>query len=438
MTEAGKYAGGDPAAWRQQADAGDPEAQLGLARAYREQGNLARARRWLQRAVKGGNGDAAAELGRMHFVGDGVPASPPEALEWFQRGAESGSAIAAYHLATQLFIGLGTPPRDDAAREWLLAAARGDCAEALRELGLVFARMAPSSEWEPRAFACLLRAAHLGDGSAAHACAVRLREGRGTEPDPVLANAWLARAADRGVFLSGKLVASETAESREASVGAMPEADIPDFQWPKPRSAEATRLTEDPPVFEIEGLVDPEMCDYLINQAAPFLEPARTVDPRTGQPVRNELRTNSSTAFTGQRMAIAIHLVEKDMTHLARAPVANAERMALLRYGVGEEYKPHFDYINPHAGEAQSEYKQRGQRIKTIFAYLNDVEGGGETDFPRLGVKVAPRRGGGVLFRNVDLDGKPDSAALHAGCPVTSGEKWLATLWIRERAAEYR
>lgn len=427
----------DPGAWRDRADAGDPEAQRSLGRAYLAQGNVGRARRWLQRAVEAGDGDAASDLGRMHLEGDGVPASVTDALRWFRRGAESGSPHAAYHLATQLFLGLGAPAEPDAARKWLLAAARGDSVEALRVLGLVYARLTPAAEWEPRAFACLMRAASLGDGVAAHACASRLRQGRGTETDAGLADEWLARAAARDVYLARRQH-GDADPTEPDDEPAAPEAPVVDFEWPEPRAAEATRHADDPPVYEIGDLVDPEMCDYLINRAAPFLEPARTVDPRTGQPVRNELRTNSSMAFTGARMDIAIHLVENDMTHLARAPVGAAERMALLRYGVGEEYKPHFDYINPHSRDAQHQFQARGQRIKTIFAYLNDVEGGGETEFPRLGVKIEPRRGGGVLFRNVDLDGKPDSASLHAGCPVTGGEKWLATLWIRERIAEHR
>lgn len=420
---------------RERAGAGEPGACLELGRDYLSRGNVGRARRWLQRAVDAGNGEAAAVLGRMHLDGDGVPASARDALAWFRRGAELGDGYAAYHLATQLYTGLGTSPDAEGAREWLLAAARADRPEALRILGLVYARLSPSDDWEPRAFACLLRAASLGDGPAAYACAVRLREGRGTPTDPGQADAWMARAAEQDVYLARR----GTADREEVpALPEPPESVVVDFDWPEPRPSNATRRSENPPVYEVEDLVDPEMCDYLMNRAAPHLEPARTVDPQTGEPVRNTLRTNSAMAFTGERMDIAIHLVERDMTHLARAPVAAAERLALLRYGVGEEYKPHFDYINPHARDAQSEYQRRGQRIKTIFAYLNTVEGGGETEFPRLGLKIGPRRCGGVLFRNVDLDGKPDAATLHAGCPVTGGEKWLATLWIRERAADYR
>jgi hypothetical protein len=38
-----------------------------------------------------------------------------------------------------------------------------------------------------------------------------------------------------------------------------------------------------------------------------------------------------------------------------------------------------------------------------------------------------------VIFDNLAPDGQPDPRTLHAGLPVREGEKWLATLWLRER-----
>ena len=43
------------------------------------------------------------------------------------------------------------------------------------------------------------------------------------------------------------------------------------------------------------------------------------------------------------------------------------------------------------------------------------------------------RMGRAVAFRNTDDAGRPDPDSLHAGTPVLAGEKWLATLWFRER-----
>jgi hypothetical protein len=58
---------------------------------------------------------------------------------------------------------------------------------------------------------------------------------------------------------------------------------------------------------------------------------------------------------------------------------------------------------------------------------------GGETDFPRLGIRHRGRKGDGLMFRNVDAEGRGDYRTLHAGLPPTQGEKWLVSLWIRDR-----
>ena len=41
--------------------------------------------------------------------------------------------------------------------------------------------------------------------------------------------------------------------------------------------------------------------------------------------------------------------------------------------------------------------------------------------------------GDALLFRNATDDGRPDPESLHAGLPVTSGEKLLASRWIRQK-----
>lgn len=78
--------------------------------------------------------------------------------------------------------------------------------------------------------------------------------------------------------------------------------------------------------------------------------------------------------------------------------------------------------------------KDGGQRLFTTMVYLNAVEGGGDTIFPRLGFRIPPLPGRLLLFANTgagDRDQTP--LAAHAGETVTAGEKWVAVTWWRER-----
>lgn len=71
-------------------------------------------------------------------------------------------------------------------------------------------------------------------------------------------------------------------------------------------------------------------------------------------------------------------------------------------------------------------------RMLTLFWYLNDVEEGGETNFPiadgepwpgsmascNQGLKVKPERGAAVLWYNMDATGLVSRNALHGACKV--------------------
>ena len=77
--------------------------------------------------------------------------------------------------------------------------------------------------------------------------------------------------------------------------------------------------------------------------------------------------------------------------------------------------------------------KRGGQRIYTAIAYLNDVEEGGATEFRDLNISVKPKKGSILVWKNV-LPGttKVHPLSLHAGRPVTGGEKYAFNLWFRE------
>ena len=61
------------------------------------------------------------------------------------------------------------------------------------------------------------------------------------------------------------------------------------------------------------------------------------------------------------------------------------------------------------------------------------VAAGGRTVFPKLAMRFPPERGNAVVWYNLDRHGTPDERTLHAGEPVTEGEKWGMNIWLRER-----
>jgi prolyl 4-hydroxylase len=122
--------------------------------------------------------------------------------------------------------------------------------------------------------------------------------------------------------------------------------------------------------------------------------------------------------------------VEKRIAELLHWPLDHGEGLQVLRYRPGAEYKPHHDYFDPvHSGTPRI-LERGGQRVGTLVIYLNTPEGGGATTFPDVGLEVAPVRGNAVFF-SYDRP-HVSTKTLHGGAPVTAGEKWVATKWLRE------
>jgi hypothetical protein len=129
------------------------------------------------------------------------------------------------------------------------------------------------------------------------------------------------------------------------------------------------------------------------------------------------------------------------MLLLLRARIAAAvgttppflEEANILHYSVGQEFRRHFDFLDPAEGDMAREIAAKGQRAGTFLVYLNDDFDGAETEFPAIPWRFKGGRGDAIYFRNVDVSGAPDRSTLHAGLAPTRGEKWLLSQWIRDR-----
>ncbi|MEW5757709.1 MAG: 2OG-Fe(II) oxygenase [Pseudomonadota bacterium] len=188
-----------------------------------------------------------------------------------------------------------------------------------------------------------------------------------------------------------------------------------------------------PALYLLENFLSHEECDHFIRIAEKQIAPSVVVDENSGQYVAHKDRTSRGTHFLKNQDPV-IAAVEQRTALYSNTPIENGENIQILHYGIGAEYKPHFDYFDPVLPGSAEVLKRGGQRICTFVMYLNDVEEGGETIFPVPNVKVTPRKGDAAFFWDVTADGKIDPNSLHGGAPVIKGEKWIATRWIRERA----
>ncbi|MBV8657343.1 MAG: 2OG-Fe(II) oxygenase [Burkholderiales bacterium] len=187
-----------------------------------------------------------------------------------------------------------------------------------------------------------------------------------------------------------------------------------------------------PQLVVMANVLSNEECDEIIERSRAKLERSTTVNPLTGVHDVISKRTSEGTFFPRCEDEFIARLDHR-IARLMNWPLENGEGLQILRYGVGGEYRPHFDYFPPQEPGSATHLARGGQRVATLIVYLSDAVEGGETIFPDVHVSVAPRKGGAVYFRYTNQAGQLDPLSLHGGAPVLAGEKWIMTKWMRER-----
>jgi len=232
--------------------------------------------------------------------------------------------------------------------------------------------------------------------------------------------------ATEALAASGEAPEAEQQSSTRILAGSPSEIDAGD------RTVHILMALNAPRILLFGDLLSAEECEALIEMSRGKLERSNVVDRQTGRYERHPDRTSEGTYFRRAENGL-ITRIEKRIAELTGCPLERGEPIQVLHYNPGAEYKPHFDYFDPADPGNRQVLAMGGQRVATLIIYLNDVQGGGSTVFPDIGLDVLPRRGNAVFFAYSDDEGRLDSRTLHGGSPVAAGEKWIATKWLRQR-----
>lgn len=270
--------------------------------------------------------------------------------------------------------------------------------------------------------------------------------GRGCDPDEMVeamvtvgharrsAEALIARAAGKSVGVPGP--------AEPGPADAMEPVEVPEPLTVSLASGANTLDVGDrqvdvlvnfhhPRITVFGGLLSDDECDALIAASRPKLAPSETVDRASGGTEVNAARTSEGTYFFHDASPL-VETINRRIAKVTRWPLSHGEPLQILRYGVGAEYQPHYDYFSLEDPGTPKLLEHGGQRVGTLIVYLNTPDAGGATVFPDLGLEVAAHRGNAVFF-SYDRP-IPETRTLHGGTPVTAGEKWIATRWMRQSA----
>lgn len=249
----------------------------------------------------------------------------------------------------------------------------------------------------------------------------------------------LQRAAEQGSVAAGKQLLLLADNRKDPVIPPEPPAGF----WRDVRSrihigglmaSPARRsLSDDPRIRIIEGFATEPECRWVIEAARDQLAPATVFDDATGGLMLDPARNNFAVSLMFEQMDVISEILRTRIAAVTRVPVRAFEPPQILRYEVGQEFIPHYDFMDENSPGFRDELAVYGQRIATFLIYLNDGYEGGETAFPKLGLRFRGRTGDAIFWANLDTALRPDPLTLHAGLPPTSGDKWIFSQWIRER-----
>jgi len=325
--------------------------------------------------------------------------NPGEAFNVLKRASAAGDLPAMTELGHRLLTGDRAPKMTDHALALISGAARGGDGRALARMAALAAAGAYMPQDLPGALRLLAAAADAGD----------------------------ADARGQLLCLQPPHAPPHTAAGTDWSAAA---ARVPLAEW----VAAAPAVALEPRVGQVLQLAPAPVCDWLISRARTRLARALVYDAVEKRDLAHEMRTNSAANFDYASLDVVQFLVQVRMAKSCRQRLQQLEAPMVLHYSVGQQIRPHFDFIDTGAPDYEQQIREQGQRMITFLLYLNDGYDGGETTFPELGIVNRGRRGDGPYFINSRADRSADRQMLHTGSPPTRGEKWIVTQFIRDIA----
>ncbi len=173
-------------------------------------------------------------------------------------------------------------------------------------------------------------------------------------------------------------------------------------------------------IIVLDEAISPQLCDELIQHSKDHLKSSGIL----GDQIEN-YRTSSDYFFAAATdLTKSLDEIVADFTSLA---LANQELLSIIKYTVGQEYKEHYDFLH----HLEEETQRGGDRFFTAIFYLNDNFVGGETYFPKIDIAILPKKGRMLIWKNY-INNSPNYDSMHCGLPITQGEKWIATKWVRQ------
>lgn len=176
----------------------------------------------------------------------------------------------------------------------------------------------------------------------------------------------------------------------------------------------------------VPNLLTIDQCNKIINHSQ-----CKLIQSEILGGVHKNIR-NSKQHWISKTDPLVSGLFER-ISKMYNIPLENAEDLQVVNYQPNQYYNEHHDACCNRDETCKKFVERGGQRKLTVLIYLNADFTDGETYFKNLDLKIKAPTGDAIVFHPLaEKSSKCHPKALHAGLPITSGEKWVANVWFRE------
>jgi len=147
------------------------------------------------------------------------------------------------------------------------------------------------------------------------------------------------------------------------------------------------------PVYLINDLLSEMECLQLIDTGRKHLKPSTILGNADPATVRS-----SRTSHIGAIDSDTVLSIDQRICDAIGLPLIFSEPLQLHYYEKGQFFSNHTDYLPE--GKLSVYDGRFGQRTLSVVVFLNTVEEGGKTTFPKLDLSFAPRMGSVLVWSN--------------------------------------
>ncbi|EOD47680.1 putative 2og-fe oxygenase family protein [Neofusicoccum parvum UCRNP2] len=208
-------------------------------------------------------------------------------------------------------------------------------------------------------------------------------------------------------------------------------------------------FSTDPLIIYVEDYLSKPETEYLLDLAVPYYRQSPVSKGYQLEAYDREIRSSMSAVVPDDPVVSCIEA--RSVEFQGYMPTAHLEDIQVVKYGVSDHFRPHFDWFEGMANP----------RLSTFFVYLacDDESGpdgaaceGGATQFPHYegrfparwcefidceddsgvgGVAFKPAVGNAVFWENLYPNGTGHPGVWHAGMPVKKGRKVGLNIFTR-------